>query len=538
MTVRPVDRDSLILLHDVAHQWFGPPRDPEEWFTGNKIHLWSGQHKVLRSVKEHRYTVVPSAHDLGKSFLAAAVACQWIEEHELGEAFVVSTAPTSPQVSAVLWREIERLHRTLTLPGQINMGRIPEWKIGKELVGYGRKPADYDESGFQGIHCRFPLILVDEAAGIPEQLWTAVDALATNENARVLAIGNPDDQNSPFRAMCFPGSGWNVVRLDGLTSPNFSEAEVKHASNHPPPNQTGDLLGYMKENEIPFSEEKIPYDLSQLLLSPRWVAERMISWGVHRDSDGIWQTSPLWDSRVRAVFPSDTSGRGVIPLAWVEAAVERWREFKATGMPPEELIGARVFGVDVARFGEDETAISERVGRTVLSVERVGHQDTQTTAIRIGRRMERHSSTFAVVDVVGVGAGVVDRLREEGHEVISFNSASKTNMSDHTGEFTFPNQRSAAWWSLREMLDPSDPTTDLALPDDEVLIAELTAPRWKVGAGAKIYVEPKDATKRRLHRSPDSADCVVMSLWYHGVDTGEAFVTEFGGESQYAVAWQ
>jgi hypothetical protein len=152
--------------------------------------------------------------------------------------------------------------------------------------------------------------------------------------------------------------------------------------------------------------------------------------------------------------------------------------------------------------------------------------------------MDKHQSTFAVVDVVGVGAGVVDRLREEQHEVISFNSASRTTMTDHSGEFTFPNQRSAAWWSLREMLDPSDPATDICIPDDEILIAELTAPRWKVGAGAKIYVEAKDDTKKRLRRSPDSADSVVMSLWYHGVDTGEPYVAEFGGESPYAEVWR
>ena len=527
------------LLSKVANEWFGPPPDPQGWIQKVlKTHLWSGQQAVLDSISRHRYTVVPSAHDMGKSFLAAAVACQWIEEHELGEAFVVSTAPTSAQVTAVLWRYIEQMHRRAKLRGQINMGRIPEWKIGKALVGYGRKPADYDEAGFQGIHCRYPLIVVDEAAGIPQQLWVAVDALATNENARVLAIGNPDDQNSPFRAMCLPGSGWNIVRLDGLRSPNFSEHEVRAASNLPAPNQTGDLYQYMVENKIPFSEEKIPYDLTQLLLSPRWVAERMTQWGVSRDSDGQWITSPLWESRVRAQFPSDMAGAGVIPLAWVEAAMDRWRQWKDTRMPPEELVGRRVLSCDVARFGEDETAITERIGHTVLSIERVGQQDTQTTALRLAARLTKYSAAYAVVDVIGVGGGVVDRLREMGHEVVSFNSAAHADQMDHSGEFSFPNTRSAAWWNLRELLDPSNPTTDLALPDDEILKAELTSPRWRVASGAKIVVEPKEETKKRIRRSPDSADSVVMSLFYAGLDMGNSYVFEFGGESDYTVAWK
>jgi len=174
----------------------------------------------------------------------------------------------------------------------------------------------------------------------------------------------------------------------------------------------------------------------------------------------------------------------------------------------------------------------------VLSVERVGQQDTQTTALRLDARLAKHPGSYAVVDVIGVGGGVVDRLREMNHDVAGFNSAAATNLMDHSGEFSFPNVRSAAWWNLREMLDPSSPSTSLALPDDEILIADLTAPRWRVASGAKIVVEPKADTKKRLRRSPDTADAVIMSLFYMGIDTGEAHVSDFGGESEYAVSWR
>lgn len=530
-----MDKESSTLIASVATKWFGPQADPSNWIARKlRAHLWSGQQSVLDSVKKNRYTVVPSAHDVGKSFLAAATACQWIEQHELGEAFVVSTAPTSAQVSAVLWREIERLHRRGGLRGQINMGRIPEWKVGKELVAYGRKPSDYDETGFQGIHCRYPLIIIDEAAGIPEQLWTAVDALATNENARVLAIGNPDDQNSPFRAMCLPGSGWYVVRLDGLASPNFTELEVRAVSNLPAPNRTGDLHRFMVENKIPFATEKIPPDLQQLLLSPRWVAERMVRWNVSRDSYGKWQTSSLWESRVRGRFPSGSAADGIIPETWVEAAVDRWKEWKASGIPVAELVGTHVYSVDVARLGEDETAVSERVGMTVLRVDRVAKQDTMTTANRLNGRLQLHPNSTAIVDVIGVGGGVVDRLREMGHDVVAFNSAASTAMRTKDNEFSFPNVRSAAWWNLRELLDPSDPATCIALPDDANLIADLISPRWKVAAGAKIVVEPKEETKKRLKRSPDSGDSIVMSFWHSSIGSlGTFFATQYGGSSEY-----
>lgn len=130
-----------------------------------------------------------SCHGSGKSFRAARIAAWWLSTHAPGEAFVVTTAPTYKQVHAVLWREIGRAHRLADLPGRITLE--DEWYIGQELVGFGRKPADYDPSAFQGIHARYVLVIIDEAGGVPKAIFDAVDSLATNIHARVLAIGNP-----------------------------------------------------------------------------------------------------------------------------------------------------------------------------------------------------------------------------------------------------------------------------------------------------------------------------------------------------------
>jgi len=526
------------LLEGVATEFFNPQDPNADWpRTRLKVHLWSGQQAVRASVKKNRYTAVPSAHDLGKTFLAASSACEWIDTHELGEAFVVTTAPTTSQVNAAMWREIEKLHRKHGLPGTISMGRIPEWKIGKELVGYGRKPSDYDEAGFQGIHQKYLMVIADESQGIPDQLWDAIDSLATNRNARVLAIGNPDDPKSHFRTICMPGSGWNVIRLDGLRSPNFTEDEVRAASNHTAEQGlTGDLYQYMVDNKIPWSTEKIPYSLAEDLLSPLWVAERMPRWGVNKLDDGNWQVTALWQSKVRGLF-SDASTDGVIPLAWIEAAVRRWYDWKESGLPVEKLVGARVLAVDPAGEGRDETCVSERVGYVVLSVERNGWgTDTMTPANRIDAKLRSYGGRV-VVDYNGLGMGVGDRLVEMGHEVIKFIAQSKTDTMDSSGEYSFNNVRSAAWWNLREMLDPANPSTVLALPDDEYLIADLTAPKYRIATGAKIVVEEKKETKRRLKRSPDTGDSVVMSLWFEGMMSGEAVVVAYGAKSDYAVEY-
>jgi hypothetical protein len=134
------------------------------------------------------------------------LALWWIDVHPPGEAFVVTTAPTTPQVEAILWRYMGNAHKKGGLPGRITLDA--KWYIGNELVAYGRKPADYDPAAFQGIHARYVLVIIDEAGGVPKSIFDAVDALATNVDARVVAVGNPDDPASHFATICKPGSGW------------------------------------------------------------------------------------------------------------------------------------------------------------------------------------------------------------------------------------------------------------------------------------------------------------------------------------------
>jgi hypothetical protein len=102
-----------------------------------------------------------------------------------------------------------------------------QFGVGGEIVGWGRKPQDLSDAeaaaaAFQGIHARFVLVVIDEAAGVEPWLWDAVDSLATNEQARVLALGNPTDPTSRFAEVCQPSSGWNPKGMEsrkGMESP-------------------------------------------------------------------------------------------------------------------------------------------------------------------------------------------------------------------------------------------------------------------------------------------------------------------------------
>lgn len=241
--------------------------DPVGFIRGPlKEHPWSKQREIAEAVRDHRHVAVRSAHDTGKSFIASRLVAWWLSAHEPGDAFVVTTAPSFEQVRAILWREINRAKKNGHLPGETNQ---TEWWIDGEIVAYGRKPADYDETGFQGIHSRYVLIVLDEASGIPPQLWTAVETLATNENSRILAIGNPDDPLSDFKKKCDALSNWHVIHVDGLETPNF----------------TGEVIA---------DDPDIDALIKESLLSKTWVEERRAEWG---------EGSPLWQAKVRGAFP-------------------------------------------------------------------------------------------------------------------------------------------------------------------------------------------------------------------------------------------
>ena len=234
-------------------------------------HLWSKQREIVESVRDNRHTAVHSCHDSGKSYVAARVVAWWLSTHEPGEAFVVTSAPTYYQVRAILWREITRAHKSGKLRGHTNQ---TEWWMNDELVAFGRKPADYDEDAFQGIHARYVLVILDEAGGIPTSIWTGAETITTNEHSRILAIGNPDSPLSEFKRVC-DSRNWNVIHIDGFDTPNFTDEFERDIKAGRLTEDTADML-------------------RDVLLSKVWVDEREEEWGLG---------SNLYEAKIRGRFP-------------------------------------------------------------------------------------------------------------------------------------------------------------------------------------------------------------------------------------------
>lgn len=207
-----------------------------------------------------------------------------------------------------------------------------------------------------------------------------------------------------------------------------------------------------------------------------------------------------------------------MPLAWLEAAVSRWEEWDAAGRPPLE--DPRLVGVDVARGGGDQTVIAHRQGRCITRLEVHHAEDTMRTTARVQGALAA-GALRAVVDSVGVGAGVVDRLRELREPVSPYTGSARTSARTRSREHGFTNTRSAAWWRLRELLDPAF-GSGVMLPPDDQLLGDLSAPTWgeETGIPPRIKVEPKDQVVARLGRSPDRGDAVVMAFWRESTSGG------------------
>lgn len=223
----------------------------------------------------------------------------------------------------------------------------------------------------------------------------------------------------------------------------------------------------------------------------------------------------LYDGKFKRVKKSNPFQ--VIPSEWVIAAQKRWTE-----QPPEYydeqlkkkvLTPLEVMGVDAARGGEDDMVISKRHGRWFAPLIVISGRDVpdgETSATYVAREIQDDKRVIVNVDVIGIGSSVYDHVKVlDNVKANPINVAEKSRYRDKTGKFKMANKRSEYWWRLREALDP-DNGEDLMLPPDRELYRQLTAPRYKIGKNG-ITVESKDDIKKRLHRSTDHADALILA---------------------------
>lgn len=466
--------------------------DPVWWvkeFLG--VDLWQKQREIADSVRDNKRTSVRSCHGAGKTFDAAMLVLWFLLCHPKSR--VITTAPTFRQVEKVLWQEIRKAHKAAKVPlgGDLTLTQL---KIDDGWFAFGFSTDDPDS--MQGQHAKYILVVLDEASGVKQPIFQGADALLTSANARFLAIGNPTDPLGDF-CKTFKDAGTHKISISAFDTPNFTAFGIT-----PEDCLNGRYLEKIGDAELPIPE----------LVTPDWVADAFRRYGVD---------SPWCVARVFGNFPIDAEDV-LIPLSWIEAACNR--TLVPTGLDRIEL------GCDISSSGKDETVFYKRHGPVARCIYSKfpppgGKIRTMNTARKIKELLEECGGSYAKVDGIAVGVGVVDKLAEIGcpHEDVQFGASARD--SDR-----FLNLRAETYWGLRELFEYDNIDID---PDDEVLIAQLASIKWDTTPAGKIRIEPKE----KMPKSPDRADALAIAYSGGGAEVHQDRDYRMGAQMQSANPW-
>ena len=439
------------------------------------------QAEILDAVPREKRVAVRGPHGLGKTTLLAILILWFcITRNMAGYDWkVATTASAWRQLERYLWPEIRKWARRL----RWDVVECSQWSERTELLtlnikldtGQAFAVASDEPALIEGVHADSLLYVFDESKTIPAATFDAAEG----------AFSGAGGVKADIEALAI------AVSTPGEPVGRFFDISTKKAG-----------LEDWWTRHVTVDEA-----IAAGRISREWADQRALQWG---------KTSAVYANRVLGEFhTSDTDG--VIPLEWVEAANVRWREWDEAGRPVQ--LGPHRLGVDVAREGADKTVLATLVGCIVTELRHFSQQATTATTGCVVGVLNTDPTMTAVVDVIGVGGGVVDQLREQKRKVAAFNASEGTENTDKSGELRFINTRSAAWWGLREQLDPAYGAT-LALPPLDSLTGDLTAPHWRVNSTGRIQVESKDDIRKRLGRSTDDGDAVIQACWEPKGDTG------------------
>ncbi len=416
------------------------------------VEPWSKQVEALTAVAANERVAVKSGNGLGKGFSAAVAILWFMSCHE--HAVALSTAPTFRQVRHILWKEVHRRYRNakFDLGGKLLDTRLemPE----RDSFAMGLSADSPDE--FQGFHSANMLIVVDEAEGVAEPIYEAIEALMTSENCRLLLIGNPTTVTGSFRrAFHEDRELYHTITISAYDSPNVAGGA-----------------------------QTVPG-----LVTARWVEQRRKIWG---------EDNPIFQARVLGEFPEQSEDT-LIPLSAIEGAAK----VSGGAVEQDDAPQPTVVAVDVARFGSDRSVILVRRGGQVKPVRTFRGLDTMKLTGLVVAAIKEADPEDVVVDEVGIGAGVVDRLKELGYRVDGVNVGRAAHDPSR-----FANLRAEGYWNLRQMITNGE----VFLPSDKELMGELASLKYSFNSVGQLLVESKDDMRKRGVRSPDRADALMLAF--------------------------
>jgi hypothetical protein len=417
------------------------------------------QEDFLRAVaRGERRISVRAGHGVGKS-----TACSWALIWHMVTRFpqkAVVTAPTSAQLFDALYSEtkawINKLPPALKELFEVFSDRIVLKDAPESSFISARTSSAERPEALAGVHSEHVLLVVDEASAVHEAVFEAAAGSMSGHSATTIMISNPTRNSGLFyKTHHVLASDWFRMHVSCLNSPLVSS-------------------DFVRQIKATYGEDSNAYRI------------RVLGEFALADDDTL------------------------IPADLVDSAIER-----DIVTPEDEEI---VYGVDVARYGTDRTALCKRRGNVVLEIKSWGGLDLMQTVGTVVNEAKLDNPTEICVDTIGLGSGVADRLREMGYNVVDVNVAESSAMNPNANKL-----RDDLWMSVKDWLG----TRAVKLPNDESLRQELVAPRYSFTSLGKIVVESKDSMRRRGMRSPDLADALCLTF------AGQA--AQIGGR---ALAWK
>lgn len=398
------------------------------------------QIEALNAVRDNKRVAGASGHGIGKTAFVAWIIHWFMATRPNPQ--VVVTANTKNQLDSKTWRELAKWNQK-ALNGhwfEVKATRM-ELKDSPETWFASAIPwTEHNSESFAGTHEEHVLVVFDEASAIADVIWDVVEGAMTTPGARWVALGNPTRNTGRFRE-CWGRfrHRWHTMQVDSRKAKMADQTQIAE-----------------------------------------WIAD------YGEDSDFV-------RVRVKGEFPKSSSAQ-LISSALVDAAVE----YKAVGYEKLPLI----LGVDVARFGDDQTVICARRGRKVYPLSKFRELDTMQVAGHVAAAIKTLKPALVNIDIGAMGAGVVDRLREQGYDVRGVNFGGQP-----VDKIKFANKRAEMWGDALEWLKEGGD-----LPDDYELKQDLIGPEYSYTSSQQLLLEKKESMKRRGLSSPDCADAFALTF--------------------------
>lgn len=523
-------------------------KNPEAFFTEVLgIKLPPHQKKILRDCLRHNRIAINTSNSVGKSFLVGAIAFFYFitnlsDEPDNSTVIIISSIIFS-QVKRSVFANIKHFAKRADMYVKEHFGEeysfLPkDFSDSPNTVEYWYNELSYimgistdNMNAISGIHATNLLILLDEAQGINDAVFSGFRGVLQSGLAKLILLGNPTLPNGPtgeFYNAMQPNSNYHRITISAFDTPNFTEVGIKEQDmlreESDPQNWRNKLDKYcgtnykqaVRSDEVGIWEEKVIKSLPFTgLQNPIAVYGMLKDCGMNPD-----QFDYL--TRVRALFPLG-DGNCVINQQWLEDSMNNY------GNPEKHESGIRSMGVDISGgLGRDFSTIAIRDGNKVIYLEEYQMKAPEFEE-EIVRRYQEFGCEYACVERDGIGKPIYDHLEyRDAINIIPINSGGGAGYSEpltyeeetKTQELKqmYNRKRDEMWFHLRNLLNPYTNEYPILLPKHHKLKKHLMCADWKKGQTGKIQVSPKEDMRKKIKESPDLADAVIFAF----ADIGEA----------------